>query len=99
MTTFDNLPAAIDQMQQDISELKQLLKTPQHSEEDRWLNIKQLSEYHPKRPSINTIYGWTSKRLIPFHKHGKALLFLKSEIDAMLKQTRKKTLAELHEQK
>ncbi len=39
-------------------------------------------------------YGWVNAGIIPVHKGGKKLRFLKSEIDNWLKQGRKKTLAE-----
>ena len=49
----------------------------------KWLNINELCEYLPDKPSINTIYKWVSKNRIPFHKipGHKRLRFLKEEID------------------
>lgn len=62
---------------------------------DRWFNLQELSEYHPDKPTKATIYAWVSAGLIPVHKSGKRLRFLKSEIDAWLLQGRKKTQAEI----
>jgi excisionase family DNA binding protein len=67
----------------------------QSVETDRWLNLSDLCIYHPDKPSKPTVYGWVNAGSIPFHKGGKKLRFLKSEIDAWLKQGRKKTLAEI----
>ena len=47
-----------------------------------WLSVSELSEYLPTHPVEHTIYCWTSNKQIPFHKKGKRIMFLKSEIDA-----------------
>ena len=62
--------------------------------EDKWFNLKELCEYIPDRPSKPTVYGWVNSSKIPVHKGGKKLRFLKSEIDAWLKEGTKKMLAE-----
>jgi excisionase family DNA binding protein len=71
---------------------------PQHSQQptetDRWFDLTELCNYHPDKPSKPTVYGWVNAGIIPVHKGGKKLRFLKSEIDSWLKQGRKKTLAE-----
>ena len=46
-----------------------------------WLSVSELSEYLPTHPVEHTIYCWTSNKQIPFHKKGKRIMFLKSEID------------------
>lgn len=51
-----------------------------------WFNISALIDYLPNHPAEQTVYGWTSARKIPFHKKGKNILFLKSEIDEWLHQ-------------
>lgn len=73
-----------------ISELKQIKATMvalcQAGEaEDQWLNLEELRNYLPNHPAEQTVYGWTSTHAIPFHKKGKHLQFLKSEIDNWLK--------------
>lgn len=64
------------------------------TEPDRWFNLNELCQYHPDKPTKATVYGWVNTGLIPVHKGGKRLRFLKSEIDSWLKQGRKKTFAE-----
>ena len=61
---------------------------------DRWFNLYEFCIYHPDKPSKATVYGWVNAGIIPVHKGGKKLRFLKSEIDTWLRQGRKKTLAE-----
>lgn len=48
---------------------------------DKWLSLSELIEYLPSKPAPATVYGWVSKKTIPYHKCGKRLSFLKSEID------------------
>jgi excisionase family DNA binding protein len=66
----------------------------QPTETDRWFNLSELCNYHPDKPSKPTVYGWVNAGIIPVHKGGKKLRFLKSEIDEWLKQGRKKTISE-----
>lgn len=61
----------------------------------QWLNIDELCEYLPEKPAKPTIYTRVGKRSIPYHKQGKKLYFLKSEIDEWLKAGRKKTVSEI----
>ena len=51
---------------------------------EQWMNLKELCDYIPSHPAEQTVYGWTSCHLIPFHKRGKRIMFLKSEIDEWL---------------
>ena len=48
---------------------------------NKLLNIKELSEYLPDKPTVGTIYQWVSKRMIPYKKIGKRVLFDIVEID------------------
>jgi excisionase family DNA binding protein len=66
----------------------------QPTETDSWLDLNELCQFHPDKPSKPTVYGWVNAGTIPVHKGGKKLRFLKSEINSWLKQGRKKTLAE-----
>ncbi len=65
------------------------------SKSDQWFNLKQLCAYHPDKPAEQTVYQWTSERKIPFHRDGKKLRFLKSEIDQYLKEGKRKTYNEV----
>jgi hypothetical protein len=95
---LENLPWAVARLTEEVSEIKSLLiqqASYQPSDNDRWFNLKELCDYHPDKPSKLTVYGWKNAGIIPVHKDGKKLRFLKSEIDAWLLQGRKKTQADL----
>ena len=61
-----------------LSELKEL---KQEETSDRWMNLSELCNYHPDKPTKPTVYGWVNSGKVPVHKGGKKLRFLKSEID------------------
>lgn len=96
--TFEQLPQAVSLLIDEVKELKSLLQVNNQDVEqpDRWFNLQELREYLPDRPARQTVYGWIGKRAIPYHKKGKKLQFLKSEIDAWLKTDKRKTAAEIH---
>jgi len=95
--TLETLPKAFTHLTNEVSEIKRLLlekSNEQPTESDRWFDLNELCQYHPDKPTKPTVYGWVHTGLIPVHKSGKRLRFLKSEIDNYLKQGKKKTLAE-----
>ena len=48
--------------------------------------------------AVPTLYEKTSKRIIPHYKHGKKLLFKKSELLAWIESTRRVTVHELKQE-
>ena len=96
--TFEQLPQAVSLLINEVKELKSLLQVNNKNAEpsDRWFNLQELCEYLPDRPARQSVYGWIGQRAVPYHKKGKKLQFLKSEIDAWLKTDKHKTAAELH---
>jgi excisionase family DNA binding protein len=95
--TLETLPKAFSILTNEVSEIKRLLlekSNEQPAETDCWLNLNELCEFHPDKPSKPTVYGWVNAGTIPVHKGGKKLRFLRSEINFWLKQGKKKTLAE-----
>lgn len=62
---------------------------------DTWLNLAELCQYLPDKPAKPTVYAYVQNRKIPFHKKGKKLFFLKSEIDLYLKSGRRSTALEI----
>lgn len=97
--TFEQLPQAVSLLINEVKEMKLLLQTSQTTivePSDRWLNLEELCLYLPDRPAKQTVYGWIGQHAIPYHKKGKKLQFLKSEIDNWLKTDKRKTAAELH---
>lgn len=75
--------------------LNEILQDKYQHEHDIWFNVDELRRYHPDKPSKQTVYLWVRENLIPFHKSGKKLRFLKSEIDAWLRKDGRKTLDQL----
>ena len=95
--TFEQLPKAFEHLTNEVSEIKRLLlekSNEQPDELDRWFDLTEFCNYHPDKPSKPTVYGWVNAGIVPVHKSGKKLRFLKSEIDNWLRQGRKKTLVE-----
>lgn len=99
-TVFISLPiedlqtVIIDCVNSCLKNSKQV-HSEQPTETDRWFDLNDLINYHPDKPTKPTVYGWVNAGIIPVHKGGKKLRFLKSEIDNWLKQGRRKTIAEI----
>lgn len=87
---FEVIEARLSNIETLLLELKH---KPNHNknypEGDLWFNLKELCEYLPDKPTKTTIYSWVQNRLIPYHKGAKKLRFLKSEIDAWMKEGKK----------
>ena len=95
--SFNDVPKAVAHLINKVEKIETLLiaKQPPAQEADQWLNLNDLCAYHPDHPAKPTVYAWISQRSIPYHKKGKKLMFLKSEIDAWFKEGRRKTAAEI----
>lgn len=95
--TFDNLPKLVKALISEVFDLKTSIsnKETKKSEFDQWFDLDGLVAYDPEKRGKPTFYGYVSRNEIPFHKRGKKLTFLKSEIDEWLKSGRVKTNAEI----
>ena len=97
--TFEDLPKAlswvIDKLIQLDLKIDNLASTSQLPPAEQWMNLKELCEYLPSHPAEQTVYGWTSCHLIPFHKKGKRIMFLKSFINLWLRESKMKSSYEL----
>ena len=81
------MPQALDYIIQKLDELHSRvdsLESIRTEPQDRWFDVNELCVYLPQHPAPQTVYGWTSTKQIPYHKNGKKVTFLKSEIDAWL---------------
>ena len=87
--TLENVPAAVEQIQADISEIKRLLipATPQPKESKPLLTLPEAAAFLGL--SEPTIYRHVSTRSIPFHKQSSRLYFVPSELIAWIKSGRK----------
>lgn len=95
--TFNELPQAVTQLFCKLENIERLLtdrSTQPQPETERWFNLLELCQYLPDKPVKPTVYGWVNQRAIPFHKKGKKLYFLKSEVDTWLRAGRKRTNSE-----
>lgn len=95
--TFENLPASVQQIYQKLENMERLLLEKSNNNQplpDCWFDLNELVAYDPEKRSKPTFYGYVHEKAIPFHKRGKKITFLKSEIDLWLKQGRRKTFSE-----
>lgn len=97
--SFNDMPQALAYLISKVDKLETLLNVSMSEsycpESDRWFNLQELCEYLPDRPARQTVYSWVGQRLIPYHKKGKKLQFLKSEVDNWLKSDKRKSLSEI----
>ena len=82
-----DLPAIISKHEEQIQFLLKKIETLQ-SEPEKPITIYEAARFLNKE--VQTIYGLTSKRKIPFHKNGRELSFFKSELVEWLKNSRPK---------
>lgn len=94
--TFEKLPMIVSQLRDEIVNLKKFLiekKWDQDQDSVHWLNLTELCEYLPDKPSKATVYSWIHNRSIPHHKGPKKLRFLRAEIDTWLKEGKKNIIS------
>ena len=99
---FDQLPEVVGELRDEIAQLKgfimsnfSALQAPEPPKV--WMDLAQLCEYLPDKPSKATVYGWVCARTIPYHKKTKKLSFLKSEIDAWIIKSGHATAEDIRE--
>ncbi|GAB3955420.1 helix-turn-helix domain-containing protein [Spirosoma harenae] len=87
ITSFDQVPAALNFLINEVGILRQALAERGGSsvDQDQWFNLEEFCQYHPAKPAPTTVYGWISRRAVPHKRDGKHLFFLKSEIDTWLR--------------
>ena len=88
--SFEQLPEMVAKLIEEVGGLKELIDKKiaapvQKENGDEWMNLNELMDYLPDKPSKSTVYSWVCNRSIPFHKKTKKLSFSKAEIDAWLK--------------
>jgi excisionase family DNA binding protein len=89
--TFEKLPEAVNQLLNKVDNIERLLNEKTREPEpdpDQWFNLDEFCEYHPDKPAKATVYQWVHEERVPYHKGGKKLRFLKSEIDAWLQDNK-----------
>ena len=91
---FQTIDARLSNIETLLLDIKHSKQSLIHTSTDQWFNLKELIDYLPDHPAKATVYSWVSGSLIPNHKGGKKLRFLKSEIDAWMKSGKRKTVSE-----
>jgi len=93
--SFNEMPKALAHLISKVENLEQLLKSQQNpaSLSDRPMTISQAAEF--VNLTVPTLYGFVSKRTIPFSKVGKRLYFSEAELTAWIKSGRKKSFTDL----
>lgn len=95
--SFENLPQAVSLLLEKVDSLEQLLKSQQtiisQAPSDRPMSIKEAAKF--VNLTVPTLYGFVSKRTIPFSKVGKRLYFSETELTSWIQSGRKQTKDEL----
>lgn len=69
-----------------------------NNDDDQRMDVAEAQNYIPGHPAVQTIYGWTSNNMIPYHKVGKRIYFVKSELDAWLSKKQHKSKEDLRKE-
>jgi excisionase family DNA binding protein len=96
--TFDQLPAAVTALTQEVNDLKRLFveRQEQHhptSQPDDLLTVQQAAEF--LHLSVPTVYAQVSRGELPVMKQRKRLYFSREELTAYLREGRRKTSSEI----
>lgn len=75
------LSAKIDALNKKIN---MSLPANKKGDDNERMDVTEAQKYIPSHPAVQTIYGWTSNGQIPYHKIGKRIYFVKSELDDWL---------------
>ena len=93
--SFNEMPKALAHLISKVETLEQLLKSQQNPAlpSDKPLTISQAAEF--VNLTVPTLYGFVSKRTIPFSKLGKRLYFSEAELTSWIKSGRKQSVTNL----
>ena len=75
------LSAKIDALNKKIN---MSLPANKQGDDNERMDVTEAQKYIPGHPAVQTIYGWTSNGQIPYHKIGKRIYFVTSELDEWL---------------
>jgi len=88
---FEILKSEIEVLKNMVAEIQKIVPEiyVKTNDSDQWLSFNELLAYLPQKWSKATLYTKISKGEIPYYKRGKNLVFLRSEIDAWLREGRR----------
>ncbi len=95
---FDFILARLDRIEKILLEIRDapIVETQITAGTKELMKIEEVAEYLYLKKQ--TIYGFTSRRKIPYIKIGRRVYFKRSEIDEFLNKGRRKTAAEIQEE-
>ena len=95
--TFEQVPAAISRIENELIRLRSELKTLKKDDSDpnELMDVTDAAKY--LNLAVATLYIKVSKKQIPHIKKGKKLRFLRSDLLDWLKSGRKATAKEIQE--
>ena len=105
--TFDMIPMLMANLLEDNKILSAKLdainrkisaSVGNNKDDDQRMDVSEAQKYIPGHPVVQTIYGWTSNNMIPYHKVGKRIYFVKSELDAWLSKEQHKSQEDLRKE-
>ena len=93
--SFETLPQAVSLLLEKVESLELLLKSQQQTNgaSDRPMSISEAAKF--VNLTVPTLYGFVSKRTIPFSKVGKRLYFSENELTSWIQNGRQQTRDEL----
>lgn len=96
--SFDELPKAVIELHNKLTRIESLLESKLQaiSSPEPLLSIHEAASFLNLK--VNTIYGLTQDRKIPFCKQGKRLYFTASELSEWVKSGRIRTTKEVSKQ-
>lgn len=98
--SFNDLPQAVTEILNRLDNLqKTVTETTKAPQPDKWFTLDELVQYDPEKRAKQTFYGLVSRGEIPYHKRGKKLTFLKSEIDVWLRSASRVSIADVEQNK
>lgn len=83
----------IELIKKSVRETLQEVNKGRKDQPEKPLSLKEASSF--LNLAQQTIYGYTSKRIIPFYKKGKKLSFLKKELELWLQEGKQRTRKEI----
>ena len=107
LPTFDMIPMLMANLLEDNKILSAKLdainrkisaSVGNSKDDDQRMDVTEAQKYIPGHPAVQTIYGWTSNNMIPYHKVGKRIYFVKSELDAWLSKEQHKSQEDLRKE-
>ena len=94
VTTLEELGALIEETVRRVLSEKQTSSEQTNNSYPLLLSVKEAAMFLKLAPQ--TVYGFTSKRLIPFLKRGKKLYFKRTELEQWIERGKKKSISEMN---